>query len=170
MSMIQSQPFKVIFALVLLATAVVCYIKLSPVSESLNENGYFYDLQEQKLFVAPKASIPPITGIKGAAMAGVRAFVISTTGNPADKKHRQIAYLQKYTPEMKRLLEEDRQARAADRSEAGRIDRGQVPANTLVRRLHDTEWYPRDSAEGVKITTEWNVPGPDGQSPAICSP
>ena len=168
--MIQSTPCKAILALVLLAIAVVCYIKLSPVSESLNENGFFYDLQEQKLFVAPITSIPPATGMKGAPLAGVRAFVISTTGNPADKKHRQIAYLQKYSPELKRLFEEVQQARAAGRSEAGRIDRSQIPANTLVRRLHDPEWYPLDSAEGEKITTEWNVPGPDGQSPAICSP
>jgi len=161
---------KVVSACVLLAAAVVCFIKLSPAGESRDENAYFYDLEEQKLFVAPRSSIPPIKGIKGRAMAGVRAIVISTTGDPADKKHRQIAYLEKYSPEIKRLFEEVQQARAAGLSAEGRIDRRQVPANTWVRRLHDAEWHPLDSTEGENITSEWNAPGPDGRTPVVCSP
>jgi hypothetical protein len=132
--------------LVLLAASVFFFIKLSPARESQHADAYFYDLNEQQLFVAPKGSIPPINGIKGAAMAGVRAIVIATNGNPADKKHLEIAYLEKYSPEIKQLFEEVRQARAEGRSEEGRIDRRQVHANTWVRRLHDAEWQPLDSA------------------------
>ncbi len=165
-----SAPVKVVFSLVLLSAAAVFYIKLSPSRESDNGDAYFYDLEEQKLFVAPRGSIPPINGIKGEAMAGVRAIVISTTGNPADKEHRQIAYLQKYSPEIKRLFDEVRQARAEGRSEEGRIDRREVPGNTLVRRLHDKEWHALDTEEGRKIASEWNTPGPDGRAPIVCSP
>lgn len=103
-------------------------------------------------------------------MAGVRAIVISTTGNAADKEHREIAYLEKYSPEIKQLFEEVRQARLAGRSAEGRIDRRQVPANTLVRRLHEAEWHALDTTEGKAIASEWNTPGADGTSPVVCSP
>jgi hypothetical protein len=166
----KSAAIKVTVSLVLLAASVVLFIELSPARESENEGAYFYDLQEQKLFVAPQGSIPPINGIKGAAGASVRAIVISPTGDPSDKKHLQIAYLEEYSPEIKALFEEVHQARMAGRSEEGRIDRKEVTANTLVRRLQDTEWQPINSAEGTKIANEWNTPGPDGRMPTVCSP
>jgi hypothetical protein len=161
---------KVAVSIVLLAASVVFFIKLSPAREGGNDGAYFYDLQEQKLFVAPRGSIPPIDGIKGAPSAGVRAIVISPTGDPSDKKHLQIAYLQEYSPEIKALFEEVHQARMAGRSEEGRIDRREVAANTLVRRLQDQEWRPINSPEGTKIASEWNTPGPDGRTPVVCSP
>jgi hypothetical protein len=166
----KSASTKVVFSLVLLAAAVFFFIKFSPATERHNGDAYFYDLQEQKLFVAPTGSIPPINGVKGAAMAGVRAIVISPNGDPADKKHLQIAYLEKYSPEIKALFEEVHQARSEGRSEEGRIDRKQVPSNTLVRRLEETNWQPLSSEEGKRIANEWNTPGPDGRMPVVCSP
>jgi hypothetical protein len=127
-------------------------------------------LEEKQLFVAPSGSIPPINGIKGAAMAGVRAIVIATNGNCSDRKHLQIAYLEKYSPEIKQLFEEVRQARAEGRSEEGRIDRKQVHANTYVRRLDDKDWQSLETAEGKHIASEWNMAGPDGRMPVVCSP
>lgn len=169
-SMSKSTPIKVAFSLILLSVAVVLYIKLSPARESGDGNAYFYDLEQEKLFVAPRGSIPPISGIKGGVAAGVRAIIISTTGNSADHEHRQIAYLEKYSPELKQLFDEVRQARAEGRSEEGRIDRREVPANTLVRRLHEAEWHALNTSEGKKIASEWNTPGPDGRTPVVCSP
>jgi hypothetical protein len=161
---------KVIALLVVIAAAVGLYLRLRPAQEPQDGDAYFYDLHEQQLFVAPRGSIPPINGMKGAPLAGVRAIVISTNGDAADKKHLQIAYLEKYSPEIKQLFEEVRSARAAGRSEEGRIDRKQVVANTLVQRLHDTEWHALDTEEGKQIANEWNVPGPDGRTPMVCSP
>ena len=169
-SMNNSASVKVVFSLVLLSAAVVLYLKLSPARERQDGEAYFYDVEEQKLFVAPRGSIPPIKGLKGAANAGVRAIVISTSGNPADKGRLQIAYLEKYSPEIKQLFEEVRQARREGRSEEGRIDRKQVPPNTLVRRLQDAEWHALNTTEGKKIASEWNAPGPDGRTPVVCSP
>ena len=166
----KSTLFKVVLALALLSVAVVLFLKLSPAREGRHEDAYFYDLVEQKLFVAPKGSIPPIAGMKGADQAGVRAIVICTNGNPADKPHREIAYLEKYSPEIKQLFEEVRQARAAGHSAARSIDRSQIPPNTLVRRLQDTEWHALNTPEGEQIVNEWNTPGPDGRAPAVCSP
>ena len=103
-------------------------------------------------------------------MAGVRAIVICTNGDPADQGHRQIAYLEKYSPEIKQLFEEVRQARAAGHPAARSIDRSQIPPNTLVRRLQDTDWHPLNTPEGKSIANEWNAPGPDGRAPVVCSP
>lgn len=166
----KSAAIKVGLSIALFSVAVVIYLKLSPETAHGDGEAYFYDLEEKKLFVAPRGSIPPIAGIKGGAMAGVRAIVISTTGNAADKEHREIAYLEKYSPEIKQLFEEVRQARIAGRAAEGRIDRRQVPANTLVRRLHETEWHALDTTEGKAIASEWNTPGADGRSPVVCSP
>ena len=166
----KSDSIKLIGSLALIAAAVVLYLKLRPARESRNGDAFFYDLQEKKLFVAPQGSIPPITGINGAAGAGVRAIVVSPTGDASDKKNCQIAYLEEYTPELKALFEEVHKARLEGRSEEGRIDRKEVPANTLVRRVQDADWQPLDSPKGKIIATEWNTTGPDGRLPIVCSP
>jgi len=166
----KSGAIKVAASLVLLGASVFFFFRLSPPRKSENGDAYFYDLQEQKLFVAPRGSIPPINGINGAAMTGVRAIVVSPNGDPSDEKHLEIAYLEEYSPEIKALFEEVHQARMEGRSEEGRIDRREVSANTLVRRLHDTEWQPITSPEGRRIANEWNTPGPDGRMPIVCSP
>jgi hypothetical protein len=170
MSLNKSGTFKLVAALGLLALAAVFFIKLSPTREALDDKSYFFDLNERKLFVAPRSSIPPVAGIKHADQAGVRAIVISTNGKAADKKHLRIAYLEKYSPELKRVFEAVQQARAEGKSAEGLIDRSQVPAGTLVRRPDDMQWYSLNSAEGAKIVTEWNIPGPDGVTPTVCSP
>jgi hypothetical protein len=161
---------KIAVSLALLATSAFFFVKFSPAKERRDGDAYFYDLQEQKLFVAPRGSIPPIDGIKGASGAGVRAIVISPSGDPGDKKHLQIAYLEKFSPEIKALFDEVHQARKEGRSEEGRIDRKEVVANTLVRRLQDSNWAPLTSDEGRRIADEWNTPGPDGKMPVVCSP
>jgi hypothetical protein len=168
--MSKSSAIQLALSLLLLAAAGALYLKLQPARQNENGDAYFYDEREQKLFTAPRGSIPPIAGIKGAPGAGVRAIVISPTGDPADKKHLTIAYLEKYSPEIKALFEEVRQARAAGRSEEGRIDRKAVAADTLVRRLSDTNWQSLTSEEGRTIANEWNTPGPDGRTPVVCSP
>ena len=128
---------------------------------------YFYDLTEQKLFPAPRPSVPPIRGINNAEQDGVRAIVISDSGNPKDKKHQHIAYLEKYTAEIKAQFEAVRQGGAGGQVA---VRRDAVPANTLVRRLNEPEWHPMNSPEGEKIVSEWNVPGPDGSYPTVCVP
>ena len=166
----KSALLKIALAMIFLCVAVVIFIKLSPAQESRHEDAFFYDLVERQLFVAPKGSIPPIKGMKGADQAGVRAIVICTNGNPADQRHRVIAYLEKYSPEIKQLFESVRQDRAAGRSPQVSIDRRQIPPNTLVRRLSDTDWHALNTPEGEQIVNEWNTPGPDGRSPIVCSP
>jgi hypothetical protein len=159
-----------LLAILLGALACVLFWVLRPADEDAPEKAYFYDIEEHRLFAAHRTLIPPIPGVKGRPDAGVRAIVISTTGDPKDESHRQIAYLEKYSPEMKRLLEEVRKARSDGRQPAGVVDRSAASANTWVRRLNDQEWVSLSSTEGERITSEWNRPGPDGKSPVVCSP
>jgi hypothetical protein len=156
---------KLSLALALLAGAAVCFVKLSPRGDAENDKGFFYDLAEQRLFVAPRTLIPPIPGLTGGALKGVRAVVISTNANPGDKASRKIAYLEKYSPELKEVLEA---VRAGKTSAVPSHQERQ--AQIFVRRLNEAEWYAVKSPEGEKILTEWNVPGPDGKLPSVCSP
>src|SRR6185369_6110613 len=137
----------------------------SPAHESQDQNTFFYDLAEQKLFVAPRSAIPPIPGIKKTELTGVRAVVICTNGRPNDPASRKIAYLEKYSPELKQVMEA---------VQAGKDNpvppRGTRQGLIYVKRLADTEWQPVSSPEGEKILSEWNVPGPDGKLPMVCSP
>ena len=151
-------------ALALLAAAGVCIVKLRPPPEQ-SEKGFFYDLAAQKLFVAPRSLLPPIPGINGKELTAVRAIVIATNGNPRDKASRHIAYLEKYSPELKQAMEAFRAGKTA--SAASHEER---QTQYLVRRVNETEWHAVKSPEGERILTEWNVPGSDGKLPVVCSP
>jgi len=158
-------------ALVLLATAALLTVSFFRSRAGHSEGTiFFYDLSEQKLFAAPRDSVPPISGINNEAVDGVRAIVISTSGDPKDKQHRKIAYLEKYTPDLKARLEAVRQAQNAGQSTAGMIPHGMMSANTLVRRPADTQWFVMNTPQGEQVVAEWNVPGKDGKYPAVCVP
>jgi hypothetical protein len=156
---------KLSLALALLAGAAMCFVKLSPRDDGENDKGFFYDLAEQKLFVAPRTLIPPIAGLKGGALTGVRAVVISTNANLGDKASQKIAYLEKYSSELKQVLEAVRVGKTS-----AVPTHQERQALIFVRRLNEAEWYTVKSPEGEKILTEWNVPGPDGRLPSVCSP
>ncbi len=124
---------------------------------------FFYDLSKAQLFVADASMIPPIRGIDGAEEDGVKAVVIED--KPGDKNGRRIAYLERYSPELKQDME---MARA--NNTAPLIGRGGAQALRFVRREQEKEWFPMISSEGQKIVSEWTTPGPDGLSPVVCTP
>jgi len=163
-SMSGSDLGKLGLALALLAGAAVCFVKLRPEPDQ-SEKGFFYDLKAQKLFVAPRTLIPPIPGLNGTELTGVRAIVISTNGHPQERTSRQVAYLETYSPELKRTLEAVRAGKATSVP-----SHGERQNQIFVKRLNETEWHSVKSPEGEQILTEWNVPGPDGKLPVVCSP
>lgn len=130
-----------------------------------SEKAWYYDLSEKKLFVADRGSIPPIRGMNDATADGVRAVVVAPPGKCDDKEARRIAYLETNAPELKQALDA---ARASGSEPA--ISRGQAQSLRLVRRVTDAEWVSLATPEGEQIVSEWAVPGPDGQSPAVCTP
>jgi hypothetical protein len=131
---------------------------------------YFYDLSERKLFVAPRTLVPPIRGINNDEVDGVRAVVVSTSDNPKDKASQKIAYLEKYSMELKQQLEAMQSGQESAGPAGTRISRSGAQSFTLVRRLNDETWHAANSVEAEKIMTEWQIPGPDGKTPLVCAP
>ncbi len=149
----------------LLALAGYFALQFFNQDSGVSEKAFFYDLSEQKLFVADRGMIPPIKGINDAAEDGVRAVVIAPSGDPKNKASRTIAYLEKYSPELKRDMEA---ARASNGSPV--MGRSGAQEHRFVKRLNDKEWFSLTSEEGQQIVTEWATPGPSGVSPAVCTP
>ena len=152
-------------ALGLLLLAGGIFIWMRPPPDNQDGKTFFYDVNEQKLFVAPSSSIPPIAGIKSKELVAVRALVISTNGNAKDIASRKIAYLEKYGPELKQQLEAA-QKNGAEAAPSRNERRSQI----FVRRLTETEWHAVNSPEGDAIQSDWQEPGPDGVTPVVCSP
>ncbi len=134
-------------AVVLLAGAAFRFSRFLGERSQSGENSYFYDLSERKLFLAPRTLVPPIRGINNDEPDGMRAIVISTSGDSKDKASQKIAY-----------------------SSGNRISRGAAQSFIFVRRLNEETWYPVNTMEGEKIMTEWQVPGPDGKTPVVSVP
>ena len=155
---------KLALALVLLGGAGFLALRFFRQDDGIAETTFFYDLSEKKLFAAPREALPPIRGLNNAEEDAVRAVVIAPNGNPKDVRARKIAYLEKYAPEFKRQLEQVRSG------QANPLPRGARDAYRFVKRVEDAEWRALNSPEGEKILNEWNVSGPDGKFPAVCTP
>src|SRR2546425_9726246 len=120
-------------AVVLLAGAAFRFSPFLRAHSQTDENAYFYDLSERKLFVAPRTLVPPIRGINNDEPDGMRAIVISTSGNPKDKASQKIAYLEKYAPELKQQFEAMQSGRQSGASSGSRISRGDAQSFIFVR-------------------------------------
>lgn len=157
-------------AVVLLAGAAFRFSQFLGQRGHTDENAYFYDLSERKLFVASRTLVPPIRGINNDEPDGMRAIVISPSGNPKDKASQKIAYLEKYAPELKQQFEAMQSGQESGAPAGSRISRGAAQSFIFVRRLNEETWHPVNSPEAEKIMTEWQVPGPDGKTPVVCAP
>jgi hypothetical protein len=155
---------KFLFAILLLAGAAFGFYRFFRNNSGISEQTFFYDLSEKKLFAASREALPPIRGLNNMEEDAVRAVVICSGGNANDPANRKIAYLEKYAPELKQSLEQVRAGKAEPLP--SKIRNGY----RFVKRAEDAEWYAANSPEGEKILNDWNVPGPDGQSPIVCSP
>ena len=162
-------------ALVVIA-AVLLASRLSS-SGRIGEEGlsiWFYDESEQKLYAAPRDAIPPEKGIGGESGDGVRAVVVACPGEQDNAAGRRIAYLEKYTPEMKELLERVQAARSAGRVCEETIppaDSEQFQRSVLVRRAGESEWHDTTTPEAREIMSEWRGwRSDDGQPLIVCVP
>lgn len=148
-------------ALGLLAMGAVLLWRFIREQVPTEEQAYYYDLSEQKLFAAPRRLVPPIRGLNDSTEDAFRAVVFSTTGKPRDKASRQIAYLEKFSPELKQQIEALQKAEAEDPAALlppkDKADRVAARAHRFVRRVTDSEWYPLDSPQAEKILSEWQA-------------
>ncbi len=129
------------------------------------DKAFFYDLSEKKLFVASRTSIPPIPGINNSEADGVRAVVISTNGQAADKTSRRIAYLETYGPELRAQM-----VAAQATGTSPEMGREAAMAQRLVCRPQELKWHAMNTPEAEQIVNEWLALGPGGGPATLCSP
>lgn len=162
---------KLLTATVALALASILFLRFYRSSNPSEGKAYFYDLSGKVLFTASHSSVPPIKGVSGEEEDGVRAIVISTTGDCRDAGSRKIAYLETYAPELKHQVEARlQQGPGSAEQPSGGIRRGEAQAFILVKRPDETEWHPMNTPEAQEILQTINVPGPDGRTPVVCVP
>lgn len=157
--------FQLLFCGLLLGTSAWLLYRHFRSNRPGEEQTFFYDLSERKLFAASRTGIPPIRGINDNQEDAFRAVVISTNGNPADKSAWKIAYLEKCSPELKQQFET---ARA--QGTAAQMSRTSAQEHRFVRRLTDEQWYPMNTPEAQVIVSEWLTAGPGGGPAAVCTP
>ena len=124
---------------------------------------WFYDQSAKQLYPAPRDLIPP----DGNNDNRVRAIVIGFQGMGNEISQLQIAYLEKYSPEFKALLERAQAAHAAKRPFAEKIpsqNSTDFQDNTLVKRPGEASWHAVNTEEARRIMAEWREwRGPAGQ-------
>jgi hypothetical protein len=131
---------------------------------------WFYDQSAQRLYPAPRDLIPP----DGNDDTRVRAMVIGFQGLGNDVSQLKIAYLEKYSPEFKALLERAQAAHAAKQPFREKIpsqNSAYFQDNTMVKRPGETSWHTAGTEEARQIMAEWREwRGPAGQPPIISVP
>jgi hypothetical protein len=157
-----SEPWiKLLLAIGLLAVGLALVWRFIRDQIPTEEMAYYYDLSEQKLFTAPRHMVPPIRGLNNATEDAFRAMVFSSNGKPKDKASHRIAYLEKFSPELKQQIEALQRAEEEDPKAPlppkDKADRVAARAHRFVRRLTDLEWYPLDSPQAEKILIEWQT-------------
>jgi hypothetical protein len=131
---------------------------------------WYYDQSAQRLYAAPRDLIPP----DGNGDARVRAMVIGFQGLGNNVSQLKIAYLEKYSPDLKALLERGQAAHAAKQLFQEKIPSRDSPYfqdNTMVKRPGEAFWHTLGSDEARQIMAEWrDWRGPAGQTPIISVP
>jgi len=133
-------------------------------------SSYFYDISEGALFVAPKSSVPPIKGINDDQQDGVRAVVIATDGDCSNPASRKIAYLEMYSPELKKQFESFRNRDENGAEPVQTLSRSQAKAHHFVRLPDESQWVPIRSKRGLEITEGWRQSGANNRQPSVCIP
>jgi ABC-type glycerol-3-phosphate transport system substrate-binding protein len=153
---------------VLFALAILFFILFSsPEGEALE---FFYDESEKKLFTAPTGSIPPIKGINDDQLDGVRAIVIAPKGQRDDESAHRIAYLEKWSPQLKQHMEAASKAKAAGHTVPNIVDRSQRKFHQFIRRADSPQWYTMNTDEAAKIMATLRTKDEQGKIPDICTP
>lgn len=137
----------------------------------LGDRDYYYDESEGTLFVAAASLRAPIEGVGGAKGDGVRA-VVGICGE-ADRAPTvdDILYLERFTPELIALFEENDRAAAEGRAGPGEVqDRVYLSEQTLVRAPGDTEWHAQSSVEGQAVLGRVREKCEDGSYPRLVTP
>lgn len=162
---------KAVAGIVLLAgLAGVVAMRFFASAGGVGEEAFYFDESGGELFVADAGLRPPIRGVIGNEVDGVRAIVYVAGADPSVGE-RRIAYLQTFTDELKAEYERWDAGQAEGRPVQTKIDdRVYVSDNTLVRTVDDPTWHPSTSAEGRAIKAVLTRRAENGQFPTIVDP
>lgn len=131
---------------------------------------WFYDQGAKRLYAAPRDLIPP----DGHNEERVRAMVIGFQGLGNDIGRIKIAYLEKYSPEFKALLQRAEAAHAAKLLFTEKIplqNSAYFQENTLVKSPDEDSWHNTGTPEARQLMAEWRKwRGPNGELPVISVP
>jgi hypothetical protein len=131
---------------------------------------WFYDQSAARLYAVPRDLIPP----DGASDTRVRAMVVRFQDMGKKIGELKVAYLEKYSPEFKALLERAQAAHAARLPFMEKLpsqNSEYYQDNTFVKRPAESSWHTLGSAEAREIMQEWRTwRGPAGQPPIISVP
>jgi hypothetical protein len=163
-----SEKKQLTFAGVLFGLAILFFVLFGPSERVALE--YFYDESEQKLFTAPAGSTPPIKGINDNQLDGVRAIVIAPKGKGSDESAHRIAYLEKWSPQLKQHMEAASKAKAAGLAVPNIVDRSQRKFHQFIRRADSPQWYTMNTDEAAKIMATLRTKDAQGKIPEICMP
>ena len=163
-----SEKKQLTFAGVLFGLAILFFVMFGPSERVALE--YFYDESEKKLFTAPAGSIPPIKGINDNQLDGVRAIVIAPKGKRGDKSAHRIAYLEKWSSQLKQHMEAVTRAKAAGQAVPNIVDRSQRKFHQFVRRPDSPNWVNLNTDQAAKIMAVLRTKDAQGKIPEICMP
>jgi hypothetical protein len=160
------------FSVVAIVAVVFAVIKVTQFRESSEAGAkvWFFDQKSNRLYAASRNRISP----DSADGNRVRAVVIGFKGLGDDPRQLRVAYLEKFSPEFKDLLE-----RAATAHTASRPFTEEIPptasayykTNTFVKHPGEAEWRAVGTDEGRQIMADWREwRGPAGQTPVISVP
>jgi hypothetical protein len=159
-------------AMLAAAAIVFCVFKVLDYrgGPEAREKVWFYDQNAGRLYAAPRTLIPP----DGDNESRVRAMVIGFQGLGNGIGKIKIAYLEKYSPEFKGLLQRAALAHAAKLPFWEKVpaeSSAYYQSNTFVKRLDETSWHAAGTPEARQILAEWHaLRGPNGEMPLISVP
>lgn len=168
MGLQKTQKKQLTLAGVLFALSILFYFLLNPEEQEAIE--FFYDESEAQLFFAPAEAIPPIRGINDDVMDGVRAIVIAPEGKSRDASARRIAYLEKWSPQLKQQLEAAIKAQEAGIAVPNVIDRSMRNYHRFVRTTDSPKWYSLNTDEAARIIAVLRTKDSQGRLPEVCVP
>jgi hypothetical protein len=131
---------------------------------------WFYDQTAHRLYPAPRDRIPP----DGSGDSKVRAVVIGFPGMENDMRQLKIAYLEKYAPDLKALLERAEAAHTARKPFTEKIPSNasdEFKNNAFVKAPDEVDWHKLGTAEAREVMSAWrDWRGPAGQMPFVSVP
>lgn len=142
-------------AIIIVALAVVGTVGWFVMDEGQSgpDKLWFYDLNTGELYAGQATAVPPIDAPSGSlknsdgAPAGVLASVIRIEG----EEERKVAYLQSFTDEAKRLIEEARQGQGSP-ADSEKLMAGTLVALPPAKPGDPVKWHKMSTPDGYKVT------------------